>query len=61
MSSGAILVTGGAGYVGAHTCKALRRAGYIPVVFDNLSTGHRELRALGTSDAGRHQGCRCAS
>ena len=35
-----ILVTGGAGYVGAHTCKALRRAGYTPVVFDNLSTGH---------------------
>ena len=43
MSSGAILVTGGAGYVGAHTCKALRRAGYIPVVFDNLSTGHRDF------------------
>jgi len=35
-----ILVTGGAGYVGAHTCKALRRSGYTPVVFDNLSTGH---------------------
>jgi UDP-glucose-4-epimerase GalE len=40
VSSGAILVTGGAGYVGAHACKALRRAGYTPVVFDNLSTGH---------------------
>ena len=39
MSSGAILVTGGAGYVGAHACKALRRAGYSPIVFDNLSTG----------------------
>ena len=52
---GAILVTGGAGYVGAHTCKALRRAGYTPVVFDNLSTGHRELRALGTLGARRHQ------
>ena len=35
-----VLVTGGAGYVGAHTCKALRRSGYTPVVFDNLSTGH---------------------
>ena len=40
MSSRAILVTGGAGYVGAHTCKALAGAGYTPVVFDNLSTGH---------------------
>lgn len=35
-----VLVTGGAGYVGAHTCKALSRAGYLPVVIDNLSTGH---------------------
>jgi len=40
VSSGAILVTGGAGYVGAHTCKALSRAGFVPVVLDNLSTGH---------------------
>ena len=38
-----VLVTGGAGYVGAHTCKALRRSGYTPVVFDNLSTGHRSF------------------
>src|SRR5436305_15296418 len=36
-----ILVTGGAGYIGSHTCKALAAAGYAPVVFDNLSTGHR--------------------
>jgi UDP-arabinose 4-epimerase len=35
-----ILVTGGAGYIGSHTAKALARAGYEPVVFDNLSTGH---------------------
>ena len=34
-----VLVTGGAGYIGAHACKALARAGYEPVVFDNLSTG----------------------
>jgi UDP-glucose 4-epimerase len=40
---GAILVTGGAGYVGAHACKALRRAGYPPVVFDNFSTGHKSF------------------
>jgi UDP-arabinose 4-epimerase len=40
MSRPAILVVGGAGYIGAHTCKALHHAGYAPVVFDNLSTGH---------------------
>lgn len=34
-----ILVTGGAGYVGAHVCKELRLAGFQPVVVDNLSTG----------------------
>lgn len=36
-----ILVTGGAGYIGSHTCKALAKAGYEPVTFDNLSRGHR--------------------
>jgi len=35
-----ILVTGGAGYIGSHTCKALANAGYQPIVYDNLSTGH---------------------
>lgn len=35
-----VLVIGGAGYIGSHTCKALKRAGFIPVVYDNLSTGH---------------------
>jgi UDP-glucose-4-epimerase GalE len=35
-----ILVTGGAGYVGSHCCKALAEAGYEPIVFDNLSMGH---------------------
>ena len=35
-----ILVTGGAGFVGSHTCKALARAGYTPVTFDNLERGH---------------------
>jgi UDP-glucose-4-epimerase GalE len=39
--SEAVLVTGGAGYIGAHACKSLARAGYEPVVFDNLSRGHR--------------------
>ena len=36
-----VLVTGGAGYVGSHACKALAAAGHEPVVFDNLSTGWR--------------------
>jgi len=36
-----ILVTGGAGYVGSHACKSLAAAGFTPVVFDNLSAGHR--------------------
>jgi UDP-glucose-4-epimerase GalE len=37
-----ILVAGGAGYVGSHACKALARAGYQPVVIDNLATGHAD-------------------
>jgi UDP-glucose-4-epimerase GalE len=39
----AILVTGGAGYIGAHCCRALIEAGFRPVVYDNLSTGHRKF------------------
>lgn len=35
-----ILVTGGAGYIGSHACKALDAAGYRPVVVDNLAYGH---------------------
>jgi UDP-glucose-4-epimerase GalE len=35
-----VLVTGGAGYIGSHTAKALARSGYQPVVIDNLSTGY---------------------
>jgi UDP-glucose-4-epimerase GalE len=35
-----ILVTGGAGYVGSHACKALSRAGFTPVVYDKLVAGH---------------------
>ena len=35
-----VLVTGGAGYIGAHACKALRDQGFTPVTFDNLSTSH---------------------
>ena len=36
-----ILVTGGAGYIGSHTCKALSKAGMEPIVFDNLVLGHQ--------------------
>jgi len=35
-----VLVTGGAGYIGSHACKALARAGLTPVTYDNLSHGH---------------------
>ena len=37
------LVAGGAGYIGSHACKALAAAGFLPVVYDNLSTGHRDF------------------
>ena len=37
----AVLVTGGAGYIGSHAAKALHRAGYRVVVYDNLVAGHR--------------------
>jgi UDP-glucose 4-epimerase len=42
-----VLVTGGAGYIGAHACKALARAGFVPVAFDNLSTGWAEAVKFG--------------
>src|SRR6266481_2337694 len=37
-----VLVTGGAGFIGSHTCKALRAAGFAPVSYDNLSRGNAE-------------------
>jgi UDP-arabinose 4-epimerase len=43
----AVLVTGGAGFIGAHACKALRAAGMTPVTYDNLSTGHRDAVTFG--------------
>jgi UDP-glucose-4-epimerase GalE len=43
-----VLVTGGAGYIGSHACKALSRAGYPVVAFDNLVAGHREAVKYGT-------------
>jgi UDP-glucose-4-epimerase GalE len=41
-SKTAVLVTGGAGYIGSHTAKALHEQGFLPVVYDNLSSGFRE-------------------
>jgi UDP-glucose-4-epimerase GalE len=47
-----ILVTGGAGYVGSHACKALAAAGHTPVAYDNLSRGHREFARWGPLETG---------
>ena len=47
-----ILVTGGAGYVGAHACKALAGRGYRPVVYDNLVYGHRSAVKWGPLEVG---------
>ena len=35
-----VLVTGGVGYIGSHACKALARAGFVPITYENLSSGH---------------------
>lgn len=43
----AVLVAGGAGYIGAHVCKALAQAGYLPVTLDNLCTGQRDFVRFG--------------
>ena len=47
-----VLVTGGAGYVGSHVCKALHRAGIVPVTLDNLSTGHQQAVKWGPLEVG---------
>ncbi len=47
-----VLVAGGAGYVGSHTCLRLAQAGYRPVVFDDLSNGHREHVQWGPLEVG---------
>ncbi|MBV9860020.1 MAG: UDP-glucose 4-epimerase GalE [Alphaproteobacteria bacterium] len=49
----AVLVTGGAGYIGSHACKALAVAGYRPVTYDNLSRGHRHAVRWGPFVEGR--------
>ncbi|MGE3874832.1 MAG: UDP-glucose 4-epimerase GalE [Parvibaculaceae bacterium] len=47
MSMASVLVTGGAGYVGSHTCKLLAARGILPVSFDSLVKGHREMVSWG--------------
>ncbi len=42
-----VLVTGGAGYIGSHACKALAAEGFVPVTLDNLSTGWRDAVKFG--------------
>ena len=51
-TKGNIIVTGGAGYIGSHTCKALASSGYTPVVYDNLSNGHFEAVKWGPLEQG---------
>ena len=43
----AVLVTGGAGYIGSHACKALKSAGFLPVTYDSLITGWRQAVKYG--------------
>ncbi len=47
-----MLVTGGAGYIGSHACKALKQAGYTPVTFDNLITGWKDAVKFGPFERG---------
>src|SRR4051794_39848373 len=47
-----ILVTGGAGYIGSHTCLDLSNKGFVPVAYDNLSNGHAELVQWGPLEIG---------
>lgn len=47
-----VLVTGGAGYIGAHVCKALAAAGFLPVTFDNLVYGHKRAVQWGPLEIG---------
>ena len=42
-----VLVAGGAGYIGSHASKALAASGFVPVVYDNLSTGYRSFARWG--------------
>lgn len=50
---GTILVAGGAGYIGSHVCKVLARNGYLPICYDDLSTGHASAVKWGPLERGR--------
>jgi UDP-arabinose 4-epimerase len=52
MSTRDVLVTGGAGYIGSHACKALAAAGYRPITFDSLVAGHRRAVKWGPFEHG---------
>ena len=54
-----VLVTGGAGYIGSHTAKALAKAGHEPLVLDNLSSGHRWAVKWGRLWTGTSRTRRC--
>ena len=47
-----VLVTGGAGYIGSHACKALKQSGFVPVTFDNLVTGWSDAVKFGPLEQG---------
>jgi len=47
-----VLVTGGAGYIGSHACKALKQAGFVPVTFDSLITGWQDAVKFGPFEKG---------
>src|SRR5690606_16229761 len=52
MTQKKVLVVGGAGYIGSHTCLVLAERGYQPIVFDNLSNGHAEFARWGPLEEG---------
>ena len=47
MNGQKVLVTGGAGYIGSHACKALQQSGFIPLTFNILVTGWRDAVKFG--------------
>src|SRR5438552_14986734 len=47
-----VLVTGGAGYIGSHVCKALSQKGCLPIAYDNLSRGNRWAVKWGPLEVG---------
>ena len=41
-----ILVIGGAGYIGSHTVNLLKKSGYNPIIYDNLSKGYKDVAEI---------------